>query len=157
MKWLAVIVMALATSAAYADNGNQAVSGNSAWNRECSSCHIAYPPQFLTAGDWEQLMNGLDQHFGDNASLDAGTRQEILTFLKLHAGKGSRHSAKSLRISDTRWFRAEHDEVPSRAWADPAVHSRANCKACHINAERGDWSERGVRLPAGLRIKDEDD
>lgn len=157
MKWIAAIVMAVAAGAAWADNGNQAVSGDMVWKKECSSCHIAYPPRFLTAENWEQLMNGLDKHFGDNASLDNGTRQEILAYLKRHAGKGSRHSAKSLRISDTRWFRSEHHEVPSSAWSNPAIGSRARCAACHINAERGDWSEHGVRLPAGLHMEDEDD
>jgi nitrate/TMAO reductase-like tetraheme cytochrome c subunit len=157
MKWIAMIVMAVVAGSAWADNGNQAVSGKTVWKKECSSCHIAYPPRFLTAEDWEKLMKGLDTHFGDNASLNADTRHEILAYLKRHAGKGSRHSAKSLRISDTRWFRSEHHEVPSEAWTNPAVRSRAHCTACHINAERGDWSERGVRLPAGLHMDDDDD
>ena len=157
MKWIAAIVMAVAASTAWAGNGTQAVSDKTVWKQECGSCHIAYPPQFLISDNWERVMSGLDKHFGDNASLDTGVKQQILAYLKSHAGKGSRHSAESLRISDTRWFRSEHDEVPSKAWKDPAVHSRANCKACHIYAEHGDWSESGVRLPAGLHMIDEDD
>jgi hypothetical protein len=157
MKLIAAAVILMAGSLAYADDGKVTVPNQPKWKEECGSCHLAYPPQFLTAANWTKLMGGLDKHFGDNAALDPGVNQEILAFLKRHAGSGSKHSASTLRISDTSWFRRAHDELPSRAWTDPAVRSPANCGACHVNAARGDWSERGVRLPAGLRMEDKDD
>jgi len=157
MKWLLLLALVVETGLAYADGGKTAVPDYPKWKEECGSCHIAYPPQLLTGADWQRLMGSLDEHFGDNATIDLKVNQEILAFLKRHAGLGAGHSASSLRISDTAWFTRAHHEVPGRAWTDPAVKSRANCTACHVNAERDDWSERGVRMPVGLGEEEGED
>ncbi|MBK9160458.1 MAG: diheme cytochrome c [Nitrosomonadales bacterium] len=157
MKWLVALTLLAVASSAQADGGRLTVPDNAKWKEECGSCHIAFPPKLLTADGWQKMMSGLDKHFGTNAELDAGDNREILDFLKRHAGSGSRHAAPSLRISDTPWFRREHREVSAQAWRDPAVKSPANCAACHVNAERGDWSERGIRMPKGLRAEGGDD
>lgn len=157
MKWLMLLVLLFETGLAYADSKKTAVPDFPKWKEECGSCHIAYPARFLTGDDWQRLMGSLDKHFGDNAAIDAKANQEILAYLTRYAGSGAKHSASSLRISDTSWFTREHREVPARAWTDPAVKSRANCTACHINAERGDWSERGIRMPAGLKEEEGED
>ncbi len=157
MKWIAAIILATATTLAFADHHKRAVPEFPKWKEECGSCHLAYPPSFLSAESWKRLMSGLDKHFGDNAAIDAKLNQEILDFLVRNAGSGDRYSAASMRISDTPWFTRKHREVPSRAWTDPAVKSRANCAACHINAASGDWSEHGVRMPAGLRQEEENE
>ena len=136
---------------AYADDANFTVPQNAKWKEECGGCHIDYPPQLLTANNWQQMMGGLDKHFGANAAMDAADSKEILDFLQRHAGSGGKYSASSLRISDTSWFMREHREVSDSAWFDPALKSRANCTACHINAERGDWSEDSIRMPGGQR------
>ena len=143
-----------AQAAGRADSSEQAK-----WEAECGSCHIAYPARFLTAETWQRLMASLDRHFGDNASLDAAATAEILDYLKRNASTRMRHSSQSGRISDSLWFIHEHDEISKMAWTSPAVKSPANCTACHIDAARGDWSERGVRMPQGLRReeRDEDD
>lgn len=148
-RFAMALFFVLGSAAAHADR--LSVPDNPKWKSECGSCHIAYPPQLLTAGDWQKLMGGLDKHFGANAVLDANDNKEILDFLQRYSGSGGKRSAPSLRISDTPWFNREHREFSARAWSDPAVKSRSNCTACHINAERGDWSERGIRMPAGLR------
>jgi hypothetical protein len=110
----------------------------------------------LTAENWQRLMGGLDKHFGVNATMDAKDNKDILDFLQRYAGRGSRYISSSLRVSDTPWFKSEHREVSSKTWSNPAIKSRSNCTACHVNAERGDWSERGVRMPGGQRRGDND-
>jgi len=156
MKWIAGLLLATVAVAAYADGGRMNVPVNATWKEECGSCHIAYPPQLLTAGNWRQLMSGLDRHFGSNASLDTSERQEITGFLERYAARSERYAARSLRISDTSWFRREHREISPRTWSNAEVGSRSNCTACHVNAERGDWSEHGIRVPGG-RFEDDDD
>ncbi len=157
MKWLFLVVFAFEAGLACADEAGLASPDNPKWKEECGACHVAYPPQLLTAADWRRLMAGLDNHFGDNAAIDPKVNRVILAFLERHAGSGARHSAKSLRISDTPWFARAHHEVAARAWSDPAVKSRANCTACHVDAQRGDWSERGVRMPAGLGHEEDEE
>jgi hypothetical protein len=110
--------------------------------------HLAYPPQLLPKESWRALMSDLPNHFGTDASVDAKTAKEIQRYLESNAGRVRAEGAKPpLRITETRWFRHEHDEVPATVWKDPAVKSAANCGACHTQAERGDFSERNVRVP----------
>lgn len=156
VKCLAALAFIFGSSMACADGGKLSVPNNPKWKEECGSCHIAYPPQLLTAENWQSLMGGLDKHFGANATLDAKDNKAILDFLQRNAGSGDKRSASSLRISDTSWFKREHREVSSNAWSNPAVKSRSNCTACHVNAERGDWSEHGIRMPGGMRMDDDD-
>lgn len=157
MKWLAAGLLVSSCTMANADDVNFSVPQNAKWKEECGSCHIAYPPQLLTGKEWQQMMGSLDKHFGANATLDAADNQDILKFLQRYAGSGDRHSASSLRISETSWFKREHREVSNSTWSDPAVKSRANCSACHVNAERGDWSEDSVRMPGGQQHEHDND
>ena len=45
--------------------------------KECSACHMAYQPQLLPARSWDALMKGLDNHFGETASLDPAVTADI--------------------------------------------------------------------------------
>jgi len=122
--------------------------GDPAYRTECASCHIAYPPQLLPARSWRALMSGLDKHFGTDASLDPQSAAAITRFLETNAGRDRTGSSiPVLRITATRWFAHEHDDVPARTWKLPQVKTASNCAACHTGAEHGDYSERNSRLP----------
>lgn len=129
------------------------------WQQECASCHIAYAPSFLPKASWRRMMGGLDQHFGENASLDPATQADILRFLEANAAD-SGHSRMGdkvmqrmngneapLRITETRWFVRKHDEVARATWSRKSVGSAANCAACHRQAEKGVFDEDTVRIP----------
>jgi len=133
---------------------------NEQYRAECGSCHMAYPPGLLPARSWETLMTGLADHFGDNAELDPDTVATLRKYLVENAADkvDSRRSAKivrsiaadkaPLRISETPYFQAKHDEIPARMVKDnPKVKSFANCAACHTKAEQGDFNEHNVRIP----------
>ena len=55
---------------------------HAAWKAECGSCHVPYPPRLLPAESWRALMDGLDRHFGTDATLDATTAASIRAFLE---------------------------------------------------------------------------
>ena len=118
-----------------------------AYKAECGSCHVAYPPKLLPRASWQQLMAHLDRHFGSDASLDAKASAEIGRILAANAGRRDAPPGAEPRITETRWFRKEHDEVPAALWKSAAVKSAANCAACHTRADDGDYSERTLRLP----------
>jgi nitrate/TMAO reductase-like tetraheme cytochrome c subunit len=122
---------------------------NKTWAAECGSCHLAYPPNLLSASAWRRMMSGLDQHFGADASVDARAAAEIGAFLERNAGQARTRGSDSgtLRITETRWFAHKHDEIPAAAWKSPQVKTAANCGACHTGAERGDFDEDAVRIP----------
>jgi hypothetical protein len=100
---------------------------------ECGECHMAFPPALLPAESWRKIMTGLADHFGEDASLDAALAAEIEAYLVANAGRGD---ATSLRITEQRWFRHEHD-FPDRVWQRHEVRSKSNCEACHRDAAQG--------------------
>jgi hypothetical protein len=138
---------------------------NTAWQAECASCHMAYHPGLLPARSWQAMMGTLDRHFGENAVLDAATQGAITEFLVANAAdrNGNRRSGKiaasipangtPLRISETAYIRAKHDEIAPGVWLRPRVGGRANCGGCHGGVQSGDFSERSVTIPpAGAAV-----
>ncbi len=149
------LTLALTTGTVHA-GGHVYTATDPTWKAECGSCHVAYPPQLLPAQSWRKLMAGLNDHFGTDASLDAKTAESITRFLEAKSAtapslaRGPRLDPigdAPIRITETVWFRKEHDEVPARAWKNPVVKSAANCAACHTRAEQGDYSKRTRRVP----------
>lgn len=122
---------------------------NRTWQTECAACHIAYPPQLLPGSSWKRVIDGLDRHFGTDASLPQPAVAEIGRFLEANAAQGKRAARRdgALRITETAWFTRKHDEVPARTWSRTDIRSPSNCGACHRQAEQGDFSERSVRIP----------
>jgi hypothetical protein len=127
------------------------LASNAKWKEECGACHLAYPPRFLSADSWRAMMSGLDKHFGSDASLDAAAATEIGDFLEKNASTRQRDSSRGgeplLRISETRWFKSDHDEVAAHIWKDPRVKSPSNCAACHTKADSGSFNENEIKMP----------
>jgi hypothetical protein len=143
--------LALAAAGQASADGHVYPLTSETYKTECgTSCHVAYPPQLLPAASWRTLMAGLDKHFGTDASLDPKVAREIGDYLDAAAGTKKKVSADGavLRISETRWFGHEHGEgLPASVWSNPKVKSPANCETCHIQAAKGDYSERSLRVP----------
>ncbi len=161
-----VISSSAATAAGEKDErlkgGDTALQGgvvNKAYLKECGACHLAYQPQFLPKRSWEMIMNTLDKHFGDSATLDETTRTEILTFIVRNSAETSSTKVSRgilasigsaeipLRITDTPYFKRKHREVRQDVFKRKSVGSPSNCGACHIAAERGDYDEHKVKIP----------
>lgn len=142
-------VLAALSSLAFWTGAGAADLDEQTWREECSACHIAYPARFLPAASWKEIMNTLGDHFGADASVDAATAEKISRYLALAARSPSRSQAgpPPLRITETRWFVHEHDELPANQWRNPKVKSTANCGACHQDAEAGRFSERSLHIP----------
>ena len=158
MRFTLLSLLGLAASSAHADNLRLPAERPPAWQAECGSCHVAFPPGLLPAADWQRIMGTLDRHYGVDASLDAPTGKRITEFLVRHAGsanysrgdtapKPGAVTAPLPRLTLTPWFQREHREVPAALWRDPRVKSAANCAACHTQAAQGDYRERNIRIP----------
>ena len=120
---------------------------NPTYTSECGSCHYAFPPGLLPGASWAALMKDLPHHFGDDATLAEPTRTKVEAWLVANAASARADAAVPLRITETRAWRHEHDEIPA-SWAkDPAVRSLANCPACHTGASRGSFREGEIRIP----------
>lgn len=137
------------SQAALAEGGSRSIPLLPAYQQECSTCHIAYPPTLMPAPSWSRVLNKLDQHFGVDASLDAASLKTISTWVLAHAGtyKRVKEEPPQDRITRTTWFVRQHHEVSAATWQRASVKSASNCAACHTTAEKGDFNERNVRIP----------
>jgi len=126
------------------------------YKQECASCHFAYPASFLPRQSWTKIMSSLSDHFGDNAELEVKKRGELTAFLTKYAteryvpniSKFTHEKDIPIRITNTSYFKREHREIPERMVSgNPQVKSFSNCQSCHTGADRGSFSESGVRIP----------
>ena len=126
---------------AYLDNGGD--------------CHFAYPPQLLPKQSWQKIMANLDNHFDDNAELEAEELQIISDYLARLSDKPSllyrakNDGAAPIRITQLKYFTWEHHDFPRR-WVEdnPEVVSLSNCNACHRTTSRGEmFDEHSVDIP----------
>ncbi len=114
---------------------------------ECTDCHMFYHPSLLPAEDWKQLMGTLDNHYGEDASLDPETTAHIRDWLMAHAAETADTRASKVfdldpaagitGLTDTPFWKSRHGGIPESAFRNPEVGSRANCAACHDDAESG--------------------
>ena len=136
----------LAASAAYvfaSENERVPPVRNKLVQQECGACHMAFQPAFLPAGSWKKMMAELDNHFGEDASLDAKMAKEIEDYLVNNAGRRSWRDiwgTPPQRITELRWFKKEHRGEVSPG-ARKKAGTMANCKACHLGAERGNYDD----------------
>jgi hypothetical protein len=163
MKNLRILsVLLFLPMAAHADKLRLPADAPPAFQAECASCHLAFPPQLLVADDWKRVMATLDKHYGDNASLDEKTRRTIEDFLvrnagdarKVGAGRTAAKDAEPPRMTATAWFVRKHREVPRADWTHAKVKTPANCAACHTKAAEGRYREREIVMPSGRRWED---
>lgn len=134
---------------AMADNFPPPAQPSPLYDKECGTCHMAYPPALLAASTWQRVMSGLDKHFGTDASLDSQEAARISQWLSQNAASGKRavNAAGTLRISEQPWFTRKHREVEPQVWKRPSIKSAAQCNACHGRAEQGAFNERDIRIP----------
>jgi Dihaem cytochrome c len=131
-----------------------------AWKEECGACHLAFDPSMLPARSWQKMMNELKDHFGDDASLDPGTRAWITEFLVTNAADapaatyGMQRIARSIapgaapqRITETPFFKYFHEEVPAHIWQRKKIGTPANCQTCHTRANESRYVGREIRIP----------
>ena len=129
---------------------------------ECASCHMLYPPNLLPKDSWVKMMKDLENHFGDDASIDELTNISISNFLKQNSAENSTHQASlgilnSLKdnnstiiaISKTPYWVKRHKEIDKNIFKQKNIRSRANCKACHTDIEYGLLENDLIKIPKG--------
>jgi len=134
-------------------------NNNTVYEQECGSCHFAYQAGLLPEQSWRNIMNQLEEHFGENAELDTQEHQAILNYLTDNSADKSnarhaKHIMRSLskdqaplRITEVPYIKKEHREIPARLINDnPKVTSLSHCNRCHQNVAQGSFSENEVLI-----------
>tara|TARA_X000000950_G_scaffold5955_1_gene6418 strand:+ start:3089 stop:3535 length:447 start_codon:yes stop_codon:yes gene_type:complete len=115
-------------------------------NEECSECHFAFPGDMLPSRSWIELMNSLESHFGEDASLDQESVAEIINYLDSNSADsswfGNRFSRGQTRewpdrITETDYWLREHKNQLFTDSVSLENISPVDCAACHDNASKG--------------------
>jgi cytochrome b len=125
---------------------------------ECASCHTLYPPSLLPEKSWRLMMADLQNHFGDDASLEAADNASILEYLAANAAERSTSEASvkilqsmpnqdMIAITQTPFWKRTHRGIAPSVFEQRKVKSRANCKACHGDVERGLIEDTAIAVP----------
>ncbi len=151
-------------SAGSSSSGSYTGPGRALYMKECGDCHVPYAARMLPARSWERLLGNLEDHFGDNAELDILDRQDIGDYLVAKSAdhrkkksrwmKGIKSRQAPLRITDARYFKKEHKEVPRRFFREHPDALLSQCDTCHTKADKGSYKERDIVIPGIGRWED---
>ena len=131
----------------------------SVYKKECAACHMAFPPNTLPAKSWKILMAGLQDHFGEDASIDESARKDIEEFLIENAAEQSLEEASvkfirsidkdnpPLRITDITYWKEKHKFIDPAIYRRGSIKSKINCAACHKWSEYGSFEDNDIRIP----------
>lgn len=94
-------------------------------------------------------MGSLENHFGEDASLDAQTTQHITQYLVAQAGDTEFWSSKfvsgldnqnpPIRITETEYWIRQHPGISKEQLQSGLAGLKANCAVCHIGAKNGSY------------------
>lgn len=93
-------------------------------------------------------MADLENHFGDDASLSVEDTKNILDFLLKNSAETSTMQSSFnflnsignkdiIAMSQTSFWKRKHKEIPKKLFNHEEIKSKANCKACHSDIEKG--------------------
>jgi cytochrome b len=125
---------------------------------ECKSCHTLYPPYLLPKQSWVNMMGSLENHFGDDASLDKKETNSIREYLVKNAAESSTKESAykiltkikdkdNIAITKTPYWIRRHHEIDKNIFASKEVKAQSNCKACHKNIEQGLLNDKDIKIP----------
>lgn len=134
------------------------------YTKECGSCHIAYAPYLLPKSAWDSMMSDLENHFGEDASLEKESHARISAFLNQYSSdfvktKISSKIAKEsyqniLSITKYPYWEAAHQDINPAIFKTQAIKSRANCQTCHKDAELGIFAKGAIHYSKLKSLKE---
>jgi len=160
LSMVAFVYMLLAPNSLLIADGNPKMDyakENPAFYKECISCHTLYPPFLLPSKSWVSMMDSLDNHFGDDASLDETTTRSIKEFLVKNSAESSTKESSLrimaslnqektyLAITETPFWKNRHKKIDKAVYERADIGKPSNCKACHDNIENGLLNNRDIK------------
>lgn len=130
--------------------------------KACGTCHFAYQPGLLPVLSWEQLMNQLDDHFGEKLEIPQGDVNLIRSHLldnaagrvnfelsnQIMSAQATTDNPAPLRITETAFFIQKHKGIPPQEVSgNQAIASFSYCDSCHTKASSGSYAPSEVQIP----------
>ena len=131
---------------------------NPTYKNTCEGCHLSYPPELLPSSSWNLILNRMEDHFGEQVSIDPASKEVLGKYLTENgadrsASKKSVKIMKSLngqtpfRITEIPYIQKKHRGIKPEVLNRKAIGSLSNCIACHKTAEQGNFNEDNVTIP----------
>ncbi|MGH7124610.1 MAG: cytochrome b/b6 domain-containing protein [Stellaceae bacterium] len=130
------------------------------YRSDCGACHDPFHPSLLPRSSWQSLMAGLDNHFGEDASLPPAEAAEITRYLTANSAEtwdteAGRRIAKvspadPLRITASPHWQRKHHWLPASAFTAETVKTKSHCSACHSDAETGGFADQAITYDQGV-------
>lgn len=123
---------------------------NEVVNKECGDCHMVYFAEMLPRRSWVKILNDLSNHFGEDASVNPKVLTDIIDHHVANASdmvnsRGARKWREGLNKNEApdsitlapRFIRKHDDNEFTWMWEKRKVKSKADCVACHEDAQKG--------------------
>ena len=151
-RWLAALAMSLAAGSPWAGELRYDVGTNDSpvYEKECGTCHFPYQAGWLPERSWRRLMSTLGSHFGENAEINAATRDSITTYLVARAADHSRNQRSReilaavapgdtpISVTKVLYVGGIHGGfLDPNFKGKPEAKTLAQCPLCHQRAHRG--------------------
>ncbi|MFQ5353307.1 MAG: hypothetical protein ACE5DR_00030 [Thermodesulfobacteriota bacterium] len=133
---------------------------NAAYIEECGSCHFVFQPWLLPARSWELMMEGSEDHFGEDLALEKEGAEEILAYLVAnsmeYAAPRNKRARKMMRrlpaepplsITELPYIKKKHRKIKAKVLQRDSIRTLSNCVACHRTADRGKYDDDNVKIP----------
>jgi hypothetical protein len=160
LLWIIPLIVTLFSVSSYAvrypgdrsnyDNTSAAIyETDGTYIEECGACHMAYAPGLLPEKSWHKILNGLQDHFGENAELDS----ETLAYLQDYLNRNALEHEKSdkinklmrkmpadppVRITELPQFLIEHEPAVRQMELESVeVGFFSPCEDCHKQGASG--------------------
>jgi len=132
---------------------------NATYEKSCGGCHWAYVPALLPSKSWENILETLNDHFGNDVVLSAQERSDVYSFLTSNSSektsaKIGRKISQSLggvspsRIVDVPYIQRKHRKVVQATFLRNSIKSLSNCIACHPSASVSRFDDDDVKIPS---------
>ena len=118
---------------------------------------MAYPASLAPGPRWIAIMDGLSNHFGEDASIDPGLASRIRAYLTMNAAEKwdtrAAHELQGsnpldpLRLTATPFWIHMHRGIPESVFKSRAVGAKGACEKCHSDASTGRFDPQDIDIP----------
>jgi cytochrome c len=129
---------------------------DAAYAKECGACHSPHHPSLATAETWKKIMSGLNEHFGDDATLKPELAQKLTAYLTVNGAETwdtrpansfrQTDAQNPLRITATARWKRFHRSIPDEVFKSKPIGGKLNCSNCHGDAETGRFAPRAIAI-----------
>ncbi|HEY9080376.1 cytochrome b/b6 domain-containing protein [Magnetovibrio sp.] len=130
---------------------------NDTYESECGDCHKPFHPSLLPIDSWTKMMAGLDDHFGEDATIGQDSVIEITAYLTRYGGENWDTEAANrfrnvnpeapLQITETPYWKRKHEDVKPEYFKLKKVGVKSNCGACHTDHYSGRFDDQKIKIP----------